>query len=42
MAKPTADKIMALADDIVERNAARNSLYDRLDTLYFMEPTKQA
>jgi len=42
MAKPTVEKILALADDIVERNASRNALYDRLDTLYFMERAKPA
>lgn len=37
MAKPTPDRIMALADELVERNRARNEMYKRLDKLYFMD-----
>ncbi|MFA6046840.1 MAG: hypothetical protein WC718_17795, partial [Phycisphaerales bacterium] len=42
MSKPTPDTILALAEAIVERNAGRDRMYDRLDKLYFMEHAKRA
>ena len=42
MSKPTPDKILAECNALVERDAKRGQLYDRLDRLYFMANQKAA
>jgi len=40
MAKPAASVLFSRAEDLRERNAGRDAMYDRLDKLYFLEDKK--